>query len=581
MLRILRRVGRLTRIAVSGGSAIQVILLYAVILSLQFVGVWFSVKLIEWNKAFYDALENRNIDDVVTQIAQFALLIGVLSLATLASDWLRKRLYLKLRQRLTDCCQTAWLSGKAFWHLRPGYASESLDNPEQRISEDCRLFIERLLIETLDLISSSVALVSYVGVLWSLSTVPLDLSFIGLDIAIPRYMVWVSFIYAVIAVLFAYFLGKPLKNLYFHRERREADFRYALIQIREGADEIAQASGELAEAKRLNTRFEQIRQNWFRVSNAEFVLGLFVTPYFRTVLRVPLFIALPAYFIGNLTLGGAMQLASAFSQVTTTLSWFIFNYKDLAEFVAVSERLERLIDVSKAPPVIKGAIKKIDRTTCASSGLVLRNLDLLQPNGFKVCNVPDLKLTLGEVLWVNGSSGVGKSTLLSAITGLWPYGCGVIEVPTDNMMALPQTPRVFPEGLAYAACYPRDPEDVGMAKIVSAVNAVGLQHRGDQLVGPDTTGTAGLSLGERQRLAMARILISKPDILILDEATSALDFKSETELYRTIRAAIPNATIICAAHRPPDALGVDRVLELRKSDDPDERSREPELVLAE
>lgn len=575
MRTVLARTYRLTRLAASGPGAPVALVLYAVVLGLQFAAVWVSVQLINWFKVFYDALEQRDAAEALLQVGHFALLTAASAACFITGDWLRKRLQMRLRERLTACVLEAWLANKAYWHLRPGFSAQPVDNPDQRIAEDCRKFIERLLIETLDVISNVVALVSYVAVLWSLSAVPLSFTLFGVDVEIARYMVWAAFLYVAVSSLMTHLLGRPVKGLVFQQERREADFRHALVQLREGTDEIAQSSGEEAERRRLERRFGEIRRNWHRLIRAEVILGLFVQPYRQTVFRIPTFLALPAYFAGNLTLGGLMQLAQSFVNTSTSLSWFIFSYRDLAEFVAVSERLDGLLALARHPQTPEGVPQAVTREAAPGGGLALRGVALSTPQGMRLAPVPDVALRPGQCLWVAGPSGAGKSTLLAALSGLWPFGEGRISMPDGPRLVLPQAPRVFPEGLAHAASYPLEPEEVGREAIEAALRAAGLGHKLAALDLPGAEGFAGLSMGERQRLALARVFIHRPAVLILDEATSALDARSEADLLARLRAALPGATIICAAHRPPEALGDYVTLHLTA---PDADTRpEPEL----
>ena len=556
------------------------LVLYAVVLGLQFAAVWVSVQLIDWQKAFFDALEQRDAAEALLQVGHFALLISASAACFITGDWLRKRLQMRLRERLTACVLEAWLANKAYWHLRPGFSAQPVDNPDQRIAEDCRKFIERLLIETLDVISNVVALVSYVAVLWSLSAVPLSFTLFGVDVEIARYMVWAAFLYVAVSSLMTHLLGRPVKGLVFQQERREADFRHALVQLREGTDEIAQSSGEEAERRRLERRFGEIRRNWHRLIRAEVILGLFVRPYVQTILRIPTFLALPVYFAGNLTLGGLMQLAQAFSTTATTLSWFIFSYRDLAEFVAVSERLDGLLALARHPQTPEGVPQAVTRGPAPGGGLALRGVALSTPQGMRLAPVPDVALRPGQCLWVAGPSGAGKSTLLAALSGLWPFGEGRISMPEGPRLVLPQAPRVFPEGLAHAASYPLEPEEVGREAIETALRAAGLGHKLVALDLPGAEGFAGLSMGERQRLALARVFIHRPAVLILDEATSALDARSEVDLLARVRAELPGATIICAAHRPPEGLAPFQILALDPAAAADRASQPLQVPLA-
>ena len=554
MKNILKRIIRLSRLSVSGPSAWAHLGIYGLILGLQFFAVWISVRQIRWSKDFFDALEQLDSSGALTQVGVFAILVAMSASVHLVSKWLRKNLSMKLRDRLTGRALDAWMKNAAYWHLRPGLSPDAFDNPDQRIAQDCQLFVDRLLLETLDLISRSVALVSYLAVLWSISSFALNFSLLGIDFVIPRYMVWGAFIYVAISSLITHLAGYKLKALDYAQEKHEANFRHALVQVRETSNEIAQAGGETAERHRLDSRFDAIKENWRKLIRREFLLGLFTRPYFQTILRIPMFLALPAYFAGAVTLGGLMQLASAFSRVVTTISWFIFSYNDLAKFVAVSERLDELFKATKDPAPMPDTPQEIQRKTSPDGSLNLKDLQLFTPQGRALPPVPDLHMPAGSTLWISGASGQGKTTLLAAISGLWKYGRGQISLPNSNMLFLPQTPHVFDSSIAAAACYPANPADFELEQIKQTLSKLGLQRRIKDMMQNDPKHLAGLSMGERQRLAMARILLLRPDWVVLDEATSALDAAAENRLFALIRDALPNTGILCVSHRPPTAL---------------------------
>ncbi len=554
MLTVLGRILRLVRRAASGPGAARGIATYALVLAIQLFGVWISLRLIDWNRNFYDALEQLDGRAALHQVGVFGVLTVLSAGSFLVGEWLRKDLLMVWRARLTDQALDLWVGGRAYWHLRPGLSPDAVDNPDQRVAEDCRIFINAILRETLDLISNTVAIVSYVAVLWSLSAFPLAFALGGVEVVIPRYMVWAAFLYVALSSIATHVLGRPLKGLIFKRERYEADFRHALVQLREGADAIAQAGGEAAERRRLDGRFDVIRRNWRGLINRELVLGLFTRPYFQTVMRVPTFLALPAYFAGAVTLGGLMQLASAFAQVTTTLSWFIFSYRDLAELVAVSERLDGLFAAAAAPKPAPEAPRALDRRPSSDGALHLRGLRLSTPRGRPLDPLPDMVIAPGTRVWISGASGQGKSTFLAALAGVWPYGEGGIGLPAGRMMFLPQTPHVFVEGMAAAACYPDDPRAHPPGTIEALLTRLGLGHRLAGLAEPGPGPLQGLSMGERQRLAFARLLLARPDWIVLDEATSALDAEAEAELLALLRRELPDAAILCVSHSPPRAL---------------------------
>lgn len=546
----------------SGRAGRLGLVLYFTILALQFVGVWFSLQMIAWSKAFYDALEQVNGAEAARQIGIFFGLIGISAATNLVSEWLKGELQIRWRQRLTECALDLWVSGRAYWHLRAGYSPDPVDNPDQRVAQDCDAFVEGMMRETLDLISSTVALFSYVALLWSLSTFALSFTLWGFDISIPRYMFWAAFIYVAICSVLTHVLGKKLKSRYFVQEKREADFRHALIQLRENAEAVARAGAEEAERRRFDRLFAALRANWRGVMNQTFIFGLFNRPYFQTILRIPNFLAAPTYFAGAVTLGGMMQLGSAFGQVTQTLSWFIFGYRKLAALVAVTERLDGLFRAAGDPAPMPDAPRAVERVASADGGLHVRGLALTTPNAVALSPVPDFSLRSGERVWLSGPSGQGKSTLLAAISGLWPYGKGRIVAPGGRWMFLPQGTPLSPDGLAASLTWPETADHRPQAELAAALEKVGLADRIDRLKITGPLSVAGLSQGEAQRVALARALLARPDVLLLDEATSALDPASEEQLLALLQRELPDTAVLCVAHRCPTALGVTRRLAL-------------------
>lgn len=562
LVRVLARIWRLACLGASGPGAWKGRALYCVILALELFSVWISVQLIEWNAHFFDALENRNVGEAVRQVGVFFGLTALSAGQFLVADYLRKYVLILWRTRLTDIAVEKWLSGHAYWHLRQGLSPRPLENPDQRISEDCRLFVSGLLHETIDLFSRIVGLFSYVALLWSLSNFALEFTAFGLDVAIPRYLVWVSFIYVALSSVFTQLLGWPLKDILFQQERREADFRYSLMQLRDNAAEVALIGGENRERQRFDARYKRIVGNWRRLMLREFIVGMFTRPYFQTVLRIPLFLSLPAFLAGKVTLGGLMQLASAFSQVTTTLSWFIFSYRDLADFVATSQRLDDLLAHLDAPERMPDTPALIDYRASADGTLRLSQLALVTPQGRALPRIDELEVAPGQFAWISGPSGVGKSTLVRAIRGVWPYGRGRIEVPREPMHFAPQTPYIVADGIVETLAYPGAPDGHGDDRLRQTLIDVGLGHRTSNLTRDDPSSIEGLSGGEKQRLCFARALLARPRWIVLDEATSALDTEGERAMYELLRRNLPEATVICVAHRRPAGVSVDKILAL-------------------
>lgn len=549
---VLRRVWFLTRLTVTGPGAWIGFFLFGTVLAIELIEVWINVQMLAWYKRFYDAVQQLDAATALIEIGVFAVIVAALSTLSLTSQYLRRRLLLRWRANLTDRTLDAWTQGKAYWHLRPGMSAKSIDNPDQRVSEDCHDFVRLVMGEVLDIITRSVALVSYLIILWNLSDFVLTLPIMGYTLDIPRYMVWVAIIYVLVSSVITHMIGKPFKNLYFQQEKREADFRHSLVQLRDNATEIAHSSGEAAERRRLDQRFDGIRENWYRLIRRELYLNLFTRPYYYSLRRMPLFFALPAFFAGSVTLGGLMQMSRTFTSVVFQLSWFIFSYRQLADLVAVSQRLEELFRMTDDPEPVEGGIQAINQGPSGDGALHVSGLHLSTPAGTWLAPVPDRVIAPGERVWVRGNSGQGKSTLLAAISGLWRYGKGEIKSPDDiRLVTLPQKPHLFSEGLAAAACYPGDPADVPRERLEEVLRKLGLGHRLGALDDDGEAALQGLSMGERQRLALARVLLHKPDWVILDEATSALDATAEAGVLALLRAELPEATIICVSHREP------------------------------
>lgn len=551
MIRVLGQFWRLLGLCISGRGGKLGLVLFAAVVALKLAGVYATLRIISWTKDFYSALEAVDAKAALTQIGIFGIIVLLNSIRELSSQYLNKLVLIRWRKSLTEAVRDRWLRGKAYWRMADG---SGVDNPDQRIADDCRLFVSGMLSEALDLITNIVAIFSYVALLWQLSSFPLSLAFIGIDFEIPRYMLVAAFVYVGLCSLLTHVLGSPLKKLYVEQQRREADFRFALARMRSNVDEIALLNGEDAERRTLDNRFGGIMGNWRRLINRELILSCFTYPYQHTVLRIPLFVALPAFLAGSVNFGGLMEVSTAFSSVVTTLSWFIFSYRDLADLVAASSRLDGFLRSTDGgiASVVKG-----DDGPLRISGLELR-----LPDGRALLGVKELTIAPGEAAWLAGASGLGKTTLVKAIAGLWPHANGRIETPRGSMLFLPQRTYVPIGDIMDAVSYPARAEAFSPEARQAALEAVGLGNRLDVALGTGEAGTGGLSGGELQRLALARLLLHRPDFAFLDEATSALDVAAETELLALLRRELPETAFILVAHRKPQGLGALTTVEL-------------------
>lgn len=560
MFTVLKQFWQLLKYCNSGEGKVLGWLLLALIFALDFIGIYLGVKLIGWTAAFYNAVEQKNAAETLAQLGVFGLIVTGNTLIYLFGYYANGWLEIRWRERLTNVALSTWFSNKAYWHLglKGGQVSKTPDNPDQRISEDCALFVKYTLAEGVGLITRLVGLFSYVAVLAGLATFSLSFSFAGFHVEVPRYMLWAPFAYVGLSSILTHMFGRRLKATFVEQQKKEADFRFGMANIRQNAGEIAVLNGEEAERKLLDRRFVGVRSNWFRLIGRQTLLGVFTRPYNSTILRIPMFLALPGYFAGAVNFGGLMQLGTASQQVATTLSWFIFRYHVLAELVSAITRLSNFLNAANNA----GNRRELAVAGSAHSSLQLRDVALKTPGGQDLLKISDLDIEPGKTVWLRGRSGLGKTTLLRLIAGAWNFASGTLHCPDATMLVLSQKPYMPIAPLHDAVAYPLFAEKFDQAEIATALEKVGLSKLSLPAVSTQQIAPGTLSGGEMQRLALARALLMKPDWLFLDEATSALDKPSETELLDLLRREIPNSTIVILAHREPGNLSIDSVIDL-------------------
>ena len=535
-------------------------LLLAVV-ALNLITVALNVRLNTWNNDFYDALQQYNWPEFWRQFAIFGIIAFASIVVAVYSLYLRQILHIRWRRWLTDRYLRNWLENQAYYRMQLNQAIT--DNPDQRISDDLDRFATITLGLSLGLLSSFVTLVSFLSILWTLSgalTIPL-----GGDamIKIPGYMVFAAVIYAVAGTMLTRWIGHPLIRLNFDQQRYEADFRFSLVRLRENAENVAFYGGEARELDTFQTRFARIIANWWGIIKRRKKLTWFTTGYNQLAIVFPFVVAAPRYFDKAIQLGGLMQISSAFNQVQDSLSFIITSYTEIAEYQAVVQRLsgfrEKMSEIAaerRAPQPIE-----IER---GGTGVEIETLDLNLPDGGVLRPDIALSATPGKPLLITGSSGVGKSTLLRAIAGLWPFGRGRIRVADGRSLFLPQRPYLPLGTLADALVYPRAAAELPPESLVEALRAVGLPQLVDR-IDEEGNWAQRLSIGEQQRLAFARVLLTRPEIVFLDEATSALDEAAEMSLYRLLREASWRPTIVSVGHHGTLRRFHDTVVDLAHS----------------
>lgn len=532
--------------------------LLAAIVALTLGMVWVNVEINQWQNAFFNSLQDKKQDDFFELLIRFGWLAAAFIVMAVYQLYLNQWLQIRWRRWLTDLYLGEWLAGRTYYRMQ--LADRGTDNPDQRIAEDFRLFIEQTLTLTLGFINSLVTLVSFIGILWGLSGV-LDFTVGGATYEISGYLVWVALAYAALGTWLTHRIGKPLIGFNFNQQRYEADFRFGLVRFRENAEGVALYRGEAQELGEFRRRFGDVVANWIRIMVQQKRLTWFTAGYSQVAVIFPYVVAAPRYFSGAVPLGGLMQTVSAFSQVQGALSWFIDAYTTFAEWRASAERL---ITFQHA---MQRAIEQRDNdgaTVEDTNGakLEIHDLDLALPNAHPLLEHGSLTIAPGESVLLTGPSGSGKSTLFRAIAGIWPFAKGRILRPAGPALFLPQRPYIPIGSLRRAVTFPAEPGRFTDEAIRESLITCGLPRLADRL-DEDQHWALQLSPGEQQRLAFARALLLKPAWLYLDEATAALDEPTEERMYRLLQERLPGTTLFSIGHRPTLRRLHERRLDLR------------------
>lgn len=504
-----------------------------------------NVLINQWNARFFNALQDRNWDRFVAELSIFCVLAAVFIILAVYQLYLNQWLQIRWRTWMTRVYLERWLAGST--HYRMQLFGDAADNPDQRIADDINQFIEKSLTIVVRLLGAIVTLLSFFAILWGLSA-EAPLTLFGAPVAIPGYLVWTALVYSIVGTLIAHWIGWPLAALHFRQQRFEADFRFSLIRVRENAEQIALLRGEEAEKRRLGERFTHVVQNFMALISRQKKVIFVQQSHAQVALILPYIVVSPAYFSGAVPLGALTQTASAFNSVQESLSFFVTFYRSVAEWAAVVDRLtgfNRALDDAQA----LASASKIDVASDPDARSVrIENLSVNKPDGAPLLTPTASEFRPHEHVLVSGPSGAGKSTLFRALAGLWPFGQGRVVIPEGaRIMVLPQRP-YFPETtLANALSYPASGA-FDDATLTDALRAVGLPNLAERLH-QEAHWNRTLSLGEQQRLGVARALLQAPDYLFLDEATASLDEPSEAKLYGLLHARLKGTTIISIGHR--------------------------------
>lgn len=510
--------------------------LIAIIVAMGGSIVYLNVRINVWSKNFYDALGAFDGGLLYSLVKEYCVYIAIYIGVFVYQEWFTKLLIIRWRGALTEELVDSWLAKRAFYRMS---LTGAVDNPDQRIAEDIDLFVTKVISLSVSFLITSAQLFSFMFILWELSGVQ-RFTLFGQEWVVKGYLVWVALAYTLIGSLITHLIGKKLHGINYHKQRAEADFRASLIRKHDNAEQIAQYGGEQQEKHHLKRNFMAIVGNWRTLMNAERNLSFFTVGYNRISLIVPVFAALPAFLNKTVTLGGLMQIRSAFGQVHGALSWFIRVYYSLVELSASMQRLTQFREAIREHQYEPEGQSE-------GSQLEIKTLSFTTPGGSPLLSDVAFSCEPGSWNKLSGYSGLGKSTLLRTLNGLWPYHNGHWQAQEGMSLLLPQQSYLGQGTLAEILCYPLAPigERALLAEVLEKVGLPAWSHRLDEQLNWDRI----FSGGERQRLAFARALLARPDTLYLDEATSSLDHDSARQLLSLIRHELPATTVIAITHQ--------------------------------
>lgn len=512
------------------------------IIVLTVLAVYMTLLLNDWFNDFYSALQNYDADGVYHGLLRFTVLaFGHIAFSVYAF-YLQQSLALRWRRWLTDYYLDRW-TGRELYYRMEMFSSGGADNPDQRISEDIKLFTAQTLAFFSGILRAAVTIVCFIFILWELSE-PLTLPFGNGSFTVYGYLVWTALAYSLLGTWITHKVGHYLVGLNFVQQRMEADFRYAMMRLRETAESVAFYDGAASERSILRGRFARAVANTVLIIRKEKQLSWLTNSYAQIAIIFPFVVAAPRYLMKSISLGGLMQVANCFGKVQESLSYFVDVYSSLAEWQSCAERLLTFDEHMQRADAETERAGSLERT--CREGISLENVTVSVPGGRCLLRNISLDIRPGEKVIVKGPSGSGKSTLFRTLAGIWPYGTGKITFPRRaESLFIPQRPYMPIGTLRAAAFYPAPSGDE--KKLIRLMEECGLSQWIPSL-GETADWGRTLSLGEQQKLAFVRIFLHDAPYVFLDEASSAMDEDAETALYTRL-VSDEKRTVVSVGHR--------------------------------
>lgn len=521
--------------------------------------VYMLVLLNQWNNSFYSALQNYDAKKIFDELIHFSWLAAIYILLAVYSYYLQQTLILNWRRWLTTRFIDIWLQNKTYYNLQ--MFGKDTDNPDQRISEDVRQFVEMTLSFGIGILKAFCTFASFVVILYNLSG-SLSFTFMGKTWTINGYMLWASLLYSVIGTYITHIVGRKLVKINFIQQKYEADFRFSMIRLRESAESVAFYRGEAQEGSVFKQRFKMLLDNFWKLVNKQKQLVFLNSGYSQIAIIFPFVVAMNRYLTKEVTLGGLMQVASAFGRVQDSLSYFVDMYSSIAQWQAVVMRLTCF--GHHMHDVYQQAERFHVERFAAADVVEVNNMQINLPDGKPLLENISFTLHPGHNVLIKGVSGSGKSTLLRAISGIWPFVDGKIFLPErDKLMFIPQR-SYLPLGTLRAALnYPGN-KPIDDTELIYLMDLCQIGYLKDKL-DLEADWSHVLSVGEQQRLAFVRAHIQQPQWLFLDEATSALDEDTEANMYSLLQERLQQITVVSVGHRSTLNKYHELVLRLNKS----------------